>query len=560
MADLDLQLDLDLIPDPATRQAVVHLLNLVEQLHAQVLTLREENQRLKDEINRLKGEQGRPSFPTRRSKGASDAPDEDLSSEKERHEPKPWQKRPKLDRFVIDRTVVLDVDPATLPPDAEFKGYEDVVVQDLRLQVETICFRKAVYYSPSRRRGFTAVLPPGYHGAYGPGVKSLSLWLVYAGEMSQPQLPLLLTDAGLLISAGEVSSLLTQGLSPHHAEAKAVCRAGLASSPWQQLDETRTPVDGQTHACHTLCNPLYTFFLTTKTKERLSVLDVLRAGEPRTFRLDAVAWEYLARAGLPQKLMRALQALPAPNTADGAYDEASFLSLLDSQLPRAGPQQRQRILEAAALAAYRAQEQIPVVVLLVCDDAPQFGGVTAQMALCWVHEGRHYKKLCPYLPQHQEQLAEFRKGFWEYYRKLRAYQEEPTAEEAQRLSGEFDRVFGQRTGYALLDERIAKTQGKKSELLAVLEHPEGPLHNNAAELAARRRVRKRDVSFGPRSEAGRRAWDTLQTLAETARKLGISFYHWLWDRVSEANARPSLAEGIEARAASLNLGASWHGT
>jgi hypothetical protein len=560
MADLDLHVDLDLIPDPATRQAVVGLLNLVEQLYAQVLALREENQRLKDEINRLKGEQGRPSFPKRRSQGASAIQPEDLSSETERHEPKPWQKHPKLDRFVIDRTVVLDVDPTTLPPDAQFKGYEEVVVQDLHLQVETICFRKAVYYSPSRRRSFTASLPPGYHGAYGPGVKSLSLWLVYAGEMSQPQLHLLLTDAGLLISAGEVSSVLTEGLSPFHAEARAVCRAGLASSPWQQLDETRTPVDGRTHACHTLCNPLYTFFLTTKTKERLSVLDVLRAGEPRTFRLDEVAWEYLTGAALPKKLMRALQAFPAPDTADGTYDEARFLALLSSHLPRAGPQQRQRILEAAALAAYRAQEQIPVVEMLVCDDAPQFGGVTAQMALCWVHEGRHYKKLCPYLPQHRELVAEFRTAFWEYYRKLRAYQQHPTSAEAERLSAEFDRVFGQRTGYELLDERIAKSQGKKSELLTVLEHPEVPLHNNAAELAARRRVRKRDVSFGPRSEAGRRAWDTLQTLSETARKLGISFYHWLWDRVSETNGMPSLAEGIEARATSLNLGASWHGT
>jgi hypothetical protein len=85
------------------------------------------------------------------------------------------------------------------------------------------------------------------------------------------------------------------------------------------------------------------------------------------------------------------------------------------------------------------------------------------------------------------------------------------------------------------------------------------LHNIAAELAARRRVRKRDVSFGPRSEAGRRAWDTLQTLSETARKVGVSFYHWLWDRVSETNAMPSLAEVIEERATSLNLGGSWHG-
>jgi Transposase IS66 family len=558
MADLDLHLDLDLIPDPATRQAVVGLLNLVEQLAAQVQTLREENQRLKDEINRLKGEQGRPSFPTRRSKGASGSQPADLSSERERHEPKPWQKRPKLDRMVIDRTLLLPVDPATLPPDAQFKGYEEVVVQDLRLQVETICFRKEVYYSPSLRRTFSAALPPGYRGAFGPGVRSLSLWLVYAGGMSQPQLHLLLTDAGLIISAGEGSSMLTADLERFHREAKEVCRAGLASSPWQQLDETRTPVDGQTHACHILCNPLYTFYLTTPTKERLAVWDVLRAGEPRTFRLDEVAWEYLANAALPQKLVQALRAIPTANPEEGAWDEARFLSLLSSHLPRAGPKQRQRVLEAAALAAYRAQEQFPVVEMLLCDDAPQFGGVTARLALCWVHEGRHYKKLCPYLPQHRERLAEFRKEFWAYYRQLRGYPEKPTQEEAQQLSAEFDRVFSQRTGYALLDERIAKTQGKKRELLAVLEHPEVPLHNNAAELAARRRVRKRDVSFGPRSEAGRRAWDTMQTLSETARKLGISFYHWLTDRVSEAKEMPSLAEGIEERAASLNLGASWH--
>lgn len=75
----------------------------------------------------------------------------------------------------------------------------------------------------------------------------------------------------------------------------------------------------------------------------------------------------------------------------------------------------------------------------------------------------------------------------------------------------------------MLDERIAKSQRKKWELLAVLQHPEVPLHKNAAELAARRRVRKRDVSFGARSAAGRRAQETRQMLSETAKKVGISF-------------------------------------
>lgn len=55
------------------------------------------------------------------------------------------------------------------------------------------------------------------------------------------------------------------------------------------------------------------------------------------------------------------------------------------------------------------------------------------------------------------------------------------------------------TGYEALDQRIAKTKAKKDNLLRVLAHPEIPLHNNPAELGARQRVRKRDISFGPRS-------------------------------------------------------------
>ena len=72
----------------------------------------------------------------------------------------------------------------------------------------------------------------------------------------------------------------------------------------------------------------------------------------------------------------------------------------------------------------------------------------------------------------------------------------------------------------------------------VLAHPEIPLHNNPAELGARARVRKRDVSFGPRTREGAKAWDTFMTLAATATKLGVSFYHYIHDRVSGASQMP----------------------
>ena len=94
----------------------------------------------------------------------------------------------------------------------------------------------------------------------------------------------------------------------------------------------------------------------------------------------------------------------------------------------------------------------------------------------------------------------------------------------------------------------------------VLEHPEIPLHNNPAELGARTRVRKQDVSFGPRTADGARAWDTFMTLEATARKLDVSFYAYIHDRISETRQMPGLDSVIERKATELNLGASWKST
>ena len=79
-------------------------------------------------------------------------------------------------------------------------------------------------------------------------------------------------------------------------------------------------------------------------------------------------------------------------------------ALLEEHLPGVGPQQRKWILDATAVAAYHAEAELPVVRLLVCDDAPQFTLVTEELALCWVHEGRHYTKLLPSILYHQSLL------------------------------------------------------------------------------------------------------------------------------------------------------------
>ena len=526
-------IDLNNILDENARQLIVRLMNLIEVVTTDLRDAQAEIQRLRDENNRLKGEQGKPKVKSNTAK----PPRVDYSSEKERRKPKPRQKQAKKGKLEIHREQTLTVDKASLPPDAEFKGYEEVVVQDVVFRADNVCFHKEKYWAPSAGQTFLARLPLGYEGQFGPGLKALTATLYFGGGMSEPKIQQLYKDMGIQISAGQLSNLLVKGQEEFHAEKEKVCEAGLGSSPFQHIDQTSTRVDGQNQHCTIVCNPLYTIYTTTPSKDRLSVLDVLRNGRARRFRLNEEALGYLESVPLSRATRNWLLA----ECSGQVWDEKAFVERLDTRWPNLNTQQRQAILSAAAVAAYHAEEGIPLVRLLICDDAPQFNWIAAELALCWVHEGRHYKKLMPVFVHHLKLLSDFRKQFWEFYDELLAYQQHPTPEERIRLETEFDRLFSTRTGYDALDGRIAKTREKKVSLLMVLKYPEIPLHNNPVELEARQRVRKRDVSFGPRTQEGIRAWDTFMSLVATARKLGISFYQYIHDRISQANRIPSLA-------------------
>lgn len=542
-------LDLNAIQDENAGELIRRLLNLIEQLSADLRDAQAEIQRLRDEINRLKGEQGKPNPKANTPK----PPPSDHSSEKERRKSRPHHKSSKQAVIEINREQVVEVERAILPEDAEFKGYEDVVVQDLLLKTDNVCFHKQKYYAPSTGKTYLARLPSGYEGQFGPGVKALTLALYFGMGASEPKILEFLTNAGLQISEGAVSNLLIKDQDDFHREKEAVYEAGLRSSPWQHTDDTQTRVNGQNQHCHGVCKPVYTAYQTTPTKERLSVLDVLRNGRERRFRLNHEALTYLAGMVLSKAARQTLQTW----CSETEMDQATFQQRLDTWLPTLGAQPRKAIVDAAAVAAYHAETDFPVIRALVCDDAPQFNWLTQDMMLCWVHEGRPYKKLSPVVPLHRQQVDDFLKRFWDYYDQLLAYRQQPTPQECARLEADFDTWCASRTGYDELDKRLAKTQAKKASLLLVLKHPELPLHNNPAELAVRQRVRKRDVSFGPRTQEGRKAWDTFMTLAATAKKLGVSFYAYVQDRIAGTHHIPPLADLVEQAAKELNLGWSW---
>jgi len=227
------------------------------------------------------------------------------------------------------------------------------------------------------------------------------------------------------------------------------------------------------------------------------------------------------------------------------YDEAAFNSLLETI--KLGSQQRTRIREACAIAAYREQTETPVIKILMCDDAPQFKLLTEEITLCWIHDGRHYKKLNPVVPLHKALLDEFLTKYWFYYHQLKEYKEALDPNKAIELTQQFEVLFSTHTGYQQLDDRIAKTQAKQKELLLVLKYPELPLHNNASELGARVQARARDISLHTMSEEGTKIKDTFMTISQTAKKLGVRTYDYIRDRVSGECKLPSLAQLIHEK-------------
>lgn len=544
--------DIARIQDERARECIRALLNLVETLTGELRKAEAENRYLREQLHGRKGGGGKPDP----SKGAS--PPASRSSEKERAEPpetKPNTKRSKLDRIRIDREEVLKLDRATLPPDAAFKGYEDVVVQELHIRTDNVRFRKEKYYAASTGKTYLAPLPQGYGGEFGPNLKSLCLLFAHLCNMTEPKIADLLANVGILISDGQISNVLRSGQEQLQPEKEAIVEAGLSSSPWQHMDDTGTPVNGRNQHCQVLCNPLYTAYTTTIRKDRMTVIDVLRNQRGRIFRLNEEAFGLMRQFQVSQRVIEKLRQVPSGQE----WSEAEFSQQLADQIPDLGVAARSEILEAAAIAAYHAESGHPVVRLLVCDDAKQFKLVTEELALCWIHDGRHYQSLEPCVPQHRQALEAFREKYWDYYRQLRAYQQAATPEQAARLRDQFDHLFSTVTGYAALDQRIAKTKADQEQLLMVLKHPEIPLHNNPAELDVRRRVRKRVVSYGPRSEQGVQAWDTLQTLFGTAKKLGVNAFQYIRDRISGARQMPALADVIQQRAKTLNLSSSWAG-
>jgi hypothetical protein len=515
--------DLDALSPTELKALVIELLGKVAALEQTVAAQCAE-------IARLKGLKGRPALKPSGMETAS--------------EPKPpsppkGRRGPVRPRVAIEDQVI----EATVPPGSRFKGYADFLVQDLVLRVRCIRYRRERWLTPDGQL-IVAPLPGGVDGHFGPELRRFVLAQYHQGQVTVPRLVAQLRAIGLAISTRQVMRLLIHGQQHFLNEARDVLRAGLAQAAWITVDDTGARHKAANGTCTQIGNNHFAWFGTTASKSRLNFLELLRAGHP-DYVINAEALAYMRERALSGPVIERLATHPEHTFPDEAawMDHLQRLGIPDLKV---SPDPVRIATEGALWGATKAHGLLPETVI-VSDDAGQFR--VGCHALCWVHAERLVHKLDTFT-DHQRRMQQYQRALiWWFYRDLKAYRREPTRRRRAELRARFDRLFGRRTGFVVLDRLLARLCANKPELLRVLDRPEIPLHTNGSENDIRAQVTRRKVSGGTRSDTGRDCRDAFLGLAKTCAKLGLSFWDYLGARlaVPDQPAIPYLPDLVRTR-------------
>ncbi len=515
------------------RRLVAELVDEVTALRAEVAALKDENAALRAEIARLKGLPGRPKVKPSGMERAT-APRGDRL-------PGTTKGAVRATERVIREELVLAI---AAPPGSRFKGYEDVVVQDLRLEPRLIRYRRERWLTPEGRT-LVAPLPAGVRGRFGPELRRFVLAQHHQGQVTAERITAFLTGLGVIISKRQVVRLLTAHATAFVDEAEAVLRAGLETARWITVDDTGARHRAKNGVTTQIGSDHFTFFATGFAKSRRNFLEVLCAGH-RAYAVNDDALAYMRDHGLAGPVIAALAAHPTRRFADRAGWRAHLEALGLTRLAVA-PDPVKLATEAALWGSLRGRGLLEDTVI-VSDDAGQFR--IGRHALCWVHAERLGHKLIPHNEPQRRAIELVRQLIWWFYADLKAYKRDPCRRRRAQLRARFDRIFRRRTGFVALDRLLARLHARKEELLMVLERPDIPPHTNGSENDLRCHVTKRKISGGTWSEAGRDARDAGLGLLKTCRKLGLSFFDYLGARlhVPGAPAIPPLPDLVRARA------------
>jgi len=505
------------LPEEEISPTIIKLVDFIQQQS-------EELQALRDEIARLKGQKPKPKIkPSNLDKKTNQ------SSEKRKAKSK-QKKTPKAKTLVVHEEQQLH--PSNLPEGSTFIDYKDYFVQDLIFTNWNIMYRRGRWKTPSGEY-ITADLPQKVTGHFGAELQAFVLYQHYGCHVTQPLILEQLREIGVDISKGKINNIIIHDKSEFHDEKERILSTGLSLSGHINVDDTGARHNGKNGYCTHIGNEYFAWFKSTESKSRINFLKLLRAGHD-DFVINEDALEYMQTHKLPGFQLEKLR----PLAGKQLKTERQWGKLLKSLKIKS--KTHIRIATEGGLVGSIIHHGYNKDMVIISDDAGQFN--IFLHGLCWVHAERTVHKLIGFTKKHTELLERTRSDIWDLYRALKEYQINPDETKKQDLENQFDELFTRKTNWATLDLALKRIYRNKSELLLVLDRPDIPLHNNLSENDIREYVKRRKISGSTRSDSGKLCRDSFTSLKKTCRKLGISFWDYLSDRINRRRKIPPLWE------------------
>jgi len=509
------------IPEEKKTPIVLELLEIIQH-QAEII------QHLRDEIARIKGQKPKPTIrPSRLEKDPKDQNKKDSSGKRPGS-----HKRSKTAELVIHETIPIA--PEWIPLGSIFKEYQPYTVQGIKIEPYNICYLLERWETPDGNY-IVGQLPREVQGHFSFELKGYILYQYYHCHVTQALLLEQLWEWNVDISSGQLNRILVEDKDLFHKEKDDILSVGLKVSNYINVDDTGARHNGKNGYCTHIGNELFAWFQSTDSKSRINFLKLLRAGQ-MDYVINEDALEYMNKQRLPKSLLSLVEDHSKKQCVDLSEWEAHLQEL------EIVNHRHIKIATEGALLGSVLHHGLPKSLVIVSDDAGQFNIINH--ALCWVHAERTLNKLIAPNEERRKTLEHIQKQIWDLYADLKAYKKSPDEPKKAQLEERFEEIFTQKTNYQMLNLALKHLYDNKSELLLVLERPEIPLHNNLSENDIREYVKRRKVSGSTRSELGRRARDTFTSLKKTCRKLGVSFWEYLLDRISKRNEIPPLPELI----------------
>ena len=168
--------------------------------------------------------------------------------------------------------------------------------------------------------------------------------------MTQPAIKRFFETHGIYISTGTISHVITEEVEIFNQEKTDIFEAGLHATDYQHMDDTKSPVNGKHCHDHIICGPLFSFYSTESSKDRLTAVRTLSNGKV-AYAMNEKTYAKMRELHLSEKQIERCRRVDRGNEVMNQEVFDVFMKLIFPN-PRRFKEIQRLVRDAAAISAY----------------------------------------------------------------------------------------------------------------------------------------------------------------------------------------------------------------